>query len=183
MMIAILWVSYLQKEKMLSDILHQLLFSILWVKFGQEVECNWLLLWHLLVQNLQRNHNTVWATYLILMLRHGKQKAKHLPSYPSSATPQYLWCCTGVQKTTSPSVPESGTPGQKDLFLSISPAEQNNQNLTQVGVFDIGREIPLSLSAQIWHNNISSWAQSPSSKPLLLSPPSGGLWLRISEIF
>lgn len=37
---------------MLSDILHQLLFSILWVKFGQEVECNWLLLWYLLVQNL-----------------------------------------------------------------------------------------------------------------------------------
>lgn len=79
MIIPIRWVIYLQKEKMLSDILHQLLFGILWVKFGQEVECNWLLLWYLLIQNLQWNQdNTVWATYFIVMLLHEKKKGKAL---------------------------------------------------------------------------------------------------------
>lgn len=50
------------------------------------------------------------------------------------------WCCTGVQKTMSPSVPEFGTPGQKDPFPSTWPKEQN-KNLAQLGVHDIVRII------------------------------------------
>lgn len=47
------------------------------------------------------------------------------PSFPSSAKRPCPWCCTGAQRTTSPSVREFGTPSQKGLFPSILPATHN----------------------------------------------------------
>lgn len=41
----------------------------------------------------------------------------------------------------SPSVPEFGTPGQKDLFLSTWPKQQNNKKLGQLGAYNIGSKI------------------------------------------
>lgn len=59
----------LQEKEMLRDVLHQLLFSVLRVKFGQEVKGDWFLLWNLLIQHLQQhtkemNNHSVPALYL-----------------------------------------------------------------------------------------------------------------------
>lgn len=56
---------------MLRDILHKLFFSILRVKPGQEVKGDRLLLWYLLIQNLQQcttemNIHSVEPSILVL---------------------------------------------------------------------------------------------------------------------
>lgn len=95
---------------------------------------------------------------------------------------QCPWCCIEVQRTTSPSVPEFGTPGQKDLFLSTWPKQQNKEISTTGHFFYIGSKIPSAarifcqyklqgkVSPSFWHTNITSQPQSPCSKPPLLSP-------------
>lgn len=44
----------LQEEEMLCDVLHQLVFSVLWVKLGQEEEGDRFVLWNLLIQHLRQ---------------------------------------------------------------------------------------------------------------------------------
>lgn len=45
----------LQEKQMLCDVLHQLLFSVLRVKLGQEVKGDWFLLRNLLIQHLRQH--------------------------------------------------------------------------------------------------------------------------------
>lgn len=61
----------LQEKEMLCDVLHQLLFSVLWVKFGQEVKGDRFLLWNLLIQHLRQ---------------HVKENNNHLFNFPGGTS-------------------------------------------------------------------------------------------------